>query len=169
MNRDLRLSQMQLTVTATVATDNTIQLPTDCRAVQSLRIAVGGVYKEIHPLPPERLADTLVTQFPTGYVTVGSTLNLVGGSGQPAYALTYYQAIPALGSPPLDVNWLILREPGLYLYATLLEASPYIRDTEISAVWVQQYKDLLRGMQAEDDGMRYGNSPSIGASVRNSP
>jgi hypothetical protein len=156
-------------VTATVAIDSTIRLPNDCRAVQSLRIATGGGYQNIHPLPPERLADTITTAFPVGYVTVGSTLTLIGGSGQPAYALTYYQAIPNLAAAPLDVNWLILREPALYLYATLLEASPYIRDMTITGVWVKQYQDILAGMNSENDSARYGNSPSIPAPFRNAP
>lgn len=161
---------MQATRTGLVSTDNTIQLPTDCRAVQSLRINTGGIYKEIHPLPPERLADAAITSsFPAGYVAVQGVLQLIGGNGQPDYALTYWQAVPALATAPMNVNWLLTREPGLYLYATLLEASPYIQDAGQAQVWVQQYKSILEGMQAEDASARYGNAPAIGSPIRNAP
>ena len=137
--------------------------------MQSLRVNVGGVYLELHPLPPERLADTITTAFPVGYVAVNGVATLVGGSGQPDYALTYIQQIPALESAPMNVNWLILREPGMYLYATLLEAAPYIQDNGMAEVWAQQYANLLEGMRTEDAEARYGNAPAIGSPLRCPP
>jgi hypothetical protein len=160
---------MQATRTGLIASDNTIQLPGDCRRVQSLRVNVGGVYQEVHPLPPERLADTVTTAYPLGYVVVNGVANLIGGNGQPDYALTYFQQVPALATAPMNVNWLIQREPGLYLYATLLEAAPYIQDAGMAQVWAQQYASLLDGVQAEDAGARYGNAPAIGSPIRNAP
>jgi hypothetical protein len=159
---------MQVTDTGTVADDNTITLPSDCRAVQSVRVNVGGPYQELHPLPPERLADVpLTTAYPVGYVTVGRVLQVVGGSGAIDYALTYFQQVPALADS--DVNWLVLREPGLYLYATLLEASPYIKDADSAQVWAAQYQALLDAITAEDSRARYGNAPAIGSPIRNAP
>lgn len=140
---------------------NKVQLPSDCREVQSLRIANGGLYTEIHPLPPARLADTLTTAFPVGYVTVNGVLQLIGGSGSPAYTMTYWQEIPDLATAPMNRNWLIQREPGLYLYGALLEASPYVADDARAIVWATQYRDILEGMQKEDDRARYGNAPAI--------
>ena len=162
---------MQATRTGLVNTDNAIQLPADCRQVQSLRLNAGdGTYAEIHPLPPERLAEaSLTSTFPIGYVRVGQVLQIVGGNGQPDYALTYWQAIPALATAPMNVNWLIQREPGAYLYATLLEASPYIQDAGQAQVWVQQYQSILAGMQAEDANARYGNAPAMLSPIRCPP
>lgn len=167
MNRELRLASMQTAATGTVSA-NTITLPDNCRAIQSLRINIGGVFLEIHPLPPERLADTLTTSYPVGYVTVGTTLNLIGGSGTPGYAMTYWLAIPALSDTDTN-NWLLTREPGAYLYGALLEASPYLGDNASAKVWAMQYQDIIAAMQAEDDRARYGNSPSIGSPIRNCP
>ena len=108
----------------------------------------------------ERLADTVPSAVPVGYVVVNSAIKLIGGAGTETYAMTYMQAIPAL-SDLAPVNWLLLREPGIYLYSTLLEASPYIADKDRLAVWVQQYQTILAGMKAEDDQIRYGNAPAI--------
>jgi hypothetical protein len=70
---------------------------------------------------------------------------------------------------PNDVNWLLLREPALYLYASLLEAEPYLKNDKRTVVWAQMYKDLLQGMHAESDSARYGNNPSIAPPIRNAP
>ena len=136
MSKDVRVSSNQATYAGLVSMANTIQLPTDCRQVQELRVNDGGIYRELKPLPPSALAD-MACATRLGYVTVGRTLQLIGGSDQPDFALSYYQAIPSLADSPLQVNWLIQREPGLYLYASLLEASPYIQDDSRSLVWAQ--------------------------------
>lgn len=167
-NRDLRLSQQQTTLTGTVSSGQ-IQLPADCRAVQSVRVAIGTLYQEIHPLPPERLADTVpTTAYPMGYVNVGGILTLIGGNGSPTFKLTYYQKIPALDSTN-NTNWLLTREPGMYLYGALIEASPYMQDDARTLVWAQQYTSILDGMNGEDDRLRYGNTPSMVAPMRNPP
>lgn len=157
---------MQATITGT-STDMAIDLPADCQEIQSLRISTGGLYHELHPLPPERLADTLATGYPAGYVVTDDTVNIIGGSGDPGFAMTYWKRIPAL-SATVTTNWLLLREPGLYLYGALIEASPYIKDDARAVLWSTQYKSILDGMTAEDDRYRYGNAPAI-SGPRNAP
>lgn len=168
MSRDLaNLREMQFTETGT-ASSLQIPYPDNCRTIQSLRISTGGTYTEIHPLPVERLADTTNTSFPSGYVVVQDVIKLIGGSGSPSYAMTYSQSIPSL-TTTVTTNWLLLREPGLYLYATLLEASPYIQDDNRALVWAQQYSSILDGMLGEDGRSRFGNAPRIQAPVRYAP
>lgn len=87
--------------------------------------------------------------------------HIIGGTGSNAYKLTYWQGIPPLATSPLNRNWLIQREPGLYLYGTLLEASPYIQDDSRAAIWVTQYRDILEGMNAQDGRARYGTAPRM--------
>ena len=123
------------------------------------------------------MANDITSAYPVGYVTVGNVLQLVGGGTGSAstsptasydYVLTYFQSIPALGNAA-TTNWLLTREPSLYLYGALIEASPYIGDDARAATWATQYKVTLQGMQAEDDRARYGNSPSIASPLRNGP
>lgn len=158
---------MQTSVTGAVAS-NVITLPADFREVQSLRILWGQLYTEIHPLPPEALADTVATGFPSGYVVVNGEIRTVGGSGSETYAMTYWAAVPALSSSATQ-NWLILREPGLYLYGALIEASPYLADDQRALVWSAQYRSILDGMTAEDASARYGNAPAMQTGLRCAP
>lgn len=159
MNRELRVRQMQTSTTGAI-TSNTITLPDDCREIQSLRVACGTLYTEIFPLPPERLADTVATGFPSGYVVVNGDIKTIGGSGSEDYAMTYWQAIPAL-SDSATQNWLILREPGLYLYGALAETAPFLREDERLITWGTLYNSIRDGMALESDNARYGNAPAM--------
>ncbi len=140
-----------------------ITLPSDCREVQSVRVNIGGVDTELSPMPATRLQETIPsTAYPIGYVTINNSLQLIGGADGLAYAITYLQEIPHLATAPLNRNWLITREPGLYLYGALVEASPYIHDDAgLIKAWEQQYENILDGMKAEDDRARYGNLPAM--------
>lgn len=151
---------MQNTETGTVS-GGVVQIPSDCRQVQSLRLSLGGRDAELSPLPPSRLKDAALSMPPIGYVTVGEALQIIGDGNGSTYTLTYWQELPDLASAPMNRNWLILREPGLYLYGALLEASPYIQDLTMVQAWQAQYQDIMAKMQAEDDRARYGNSPSM--------
>jgi len=152
INRDLRVAAMLTTATGTVSS-NTITLPTDCRKVQSVIVSD----REIHPLPPESLQDATAGAPVLGYVVIGDVLQIVGGSGDEDYSLTYFQALP---DPADEVSWLLVREPALYLYAALIEASPYLQDDERVMICVSQYKTILDQIHAEDVGIRYGNAPT---------
>lgn len=180
MGKDLRTLDMQVEAVGVVSTAfKTISVPDDCLELQSVRILLGGIYKEIHPMPPERLADKdAVTYFPVGYVRVGSVLYVIGGNVSETtslqYSLLYFQEIPALSDVPTivsapgggtttvsnETNWLITKEPGLYLYATLIETAPYLKDDGRTLVWAQQYQSILDAIKRVDDRARYGNAPA---------
>lgn len=151
---------MQATDSGTVV-DGMIQLPSDCREPQSVRLAVAGRFAEIPPLPPSELSHADLGSCTVGYVTVNNALHLIGSTDGQAYELTYWQEVPDLATAPMNRNWLIQREPGLYLYGALIEASPYLQDDARTTVWVQQYQDIVAGMHAEDARARYGNAPAM--------
>lgn len=160
INRELRVKSMQVQASGT-ATAGVIAYPTDARAIQSLTVELGGRRHEIHPLPPESLKDVSTAGgLPCGYVVVEDEIRLIGGTGSEDYTLTYWKAVPAL-SDSASQNWLILREPGLYLYGALIEAAPYLRGRQDDlVVWSQQFRAIADGMAREDDLARYGNAPA---------
>lgn len=45
-----------------------------------------------------------------------------------------------------DPNWLLTAEPDIYLYATLVESAPYLKDDERIAVWEQRYQDAAEAL-----------------------
>lgn len=74
-----------------------------------------------------------------------------------AYTLTYWKKLDTIVS---NQNFVILNEPGLYLYGALIEASPYIQDDERTVLWATQYKAIVDAVNKVDLDNRYGNAPA---------
>lgn len=45
-----------------------------------------------------------------------------------------------------DPNWLLTAHPDVYLYGTLVESAPYLKDDARVAVWEQRYQDAVAGI-----------------------
>src|SRR3546814_507126 len=131
-----------------------------CSSDLSLHLACGGGWREIHPLPPESLSDETGQGIAHGYVVIDGEAHLIGGAGTDGYRLLYHKGVPAL-SDVETTNWLLTREPGLYLYGALTEASPYVADDARTLLWATQYKAIVDRMLGEDEMARYGNGPSM--------
>ena len=70
--------------------------------------------------------------------------------------ILYYQKIPPLGSSPdASTNWLLTMSPDVYLYGSLLQASPYLQNDERMAVWGTSYQGAINGIMGESDNTRH--------------
>ena len=58
----------------------------------------------------------------------------------------------SIGSPPVVVttNWILDEAPDAYLYGTLLQAAPYLRDTQQAQVWADGFSSALDDLRAND-------------------
>ena len=168
-NRSIRTRQMMTSVTGT-SVGNVIALPDDLREIQGVYVTFGGVNLPLFGLPPNALPDgaNYIGGPPIGYVEQGSNLTLVSGPGDMEYTINYIAKIPAL-SDSAQQNWLIQREPYLYLYQALSHSAPYIQDDQRVTLWAGLAKGIRDGMKAEDDGARYGSASSIRPPFRTLP
>lgn len=64
--------------------------------------------------------------------------------------LTYYARITAL-STANPQNWLLLKAPDLYLYASLLNAAPYLNDDDRSVVWGQLSQSAFEELRMDSE------------------
>lgn len=80
---------------------------------------------------------------------------LVGPWGAGSVRLVYRRGIPPLGDDR-PTNWLLAKAPDLYLYASLLEAAPYLRDDARIATWRALLEEGLRDVMALDRDARWG-------------
>lgn len=92
---------------------------------------------------------------PSVYTMRGDNI-LFGPTPDSAYGviLTYYKKFDALSVTA--TNWLLTNAPGVYLYATLLEAQPFIRNDARLPIWAAMYAAAIGGLQASDEADRYG-------------
>lgn len=71
--------------------------------------------------------------------------------------LLYYSKIPAL-SDENTTNWLLDRNPDIYLYAALVQTAPYLREDERVAVWAGIYDRLMEDFRVSNERAKTGSS-----------
>jgi hypothetical protein len=71
--------------------------------------------------------------------------------------LVYYGKIPALANDN-TTNWLLTSNPDLYLYGSLVQASPYLKEDERISVWVSIYDRLAEDFRVSNERARTGSS-----------
>jgi hypothetical protein len=153
MNRSLRVRKMVARSTATLA-DEFSAVPTDYLQPIQFICTDGSTTWEIDPTPLESIAAYKAQSTQTGkprfYAVVGGEFQFYPAPDA-SYdaALTYYQQIPAL-SDAEPSNWVLANHPDAYLYGTLLQAAPYLRDAEQTAVWGQLYTAALDAIRTAE-------------------
>lgn len=95
------------------------------------------------------------TAKPKVYTFQGDTLRF-GPTPDAAYgvSLAYYKKFDALSVTP--GNWLLTNAPGVYLYAALLEAQPFLMNDARLAVWASMLGAATRSLMSADALDRFG-------------
>jgi hypothetical protein len=71
--------------------------------------------------------------------------------------LMYYSRIPAL-SVTNTTNWLLTANPDIYLYATLVQSAPYLKEDERLATWAAILDRLLAEHDVAQERAKTGSS-----------
>lgn len=156
MNRKLMHRRMEQRSTTSVdtATDEPefVSLPTDCQSLQRIRVSsVTGKpsidYFSGTQADEFRFAHQNVVGQPAYYTVVGDELELLPTPDQNyTIEIVYRKNLPALSSN--SSNWLLTLAPDLYLYGTLLEAAPYLKNDERITTWAAGMSDALSDLNA---------------------
>lgn len=95
--------------------------------------------------------DESATGSPRFYADYDYTHWLVAPTPDVEYGLEilYWQTLPLLDDET-QTNWLTDHAPDLLLYATLMEAAPFLKNTESLAVWQQFFDRHLAATNGED-------------------
>lgn len=154
LNRRLRLRAQENTTTGTVAA--TVALPTGYIGMRSLTVSAGGVFSPVTYTAPENISGE--SGQPVSYSIVGDNLIFQNSSTGYTYSLTYYKPFDALSA---GVNWLITNAPDVYLYATLLEAAPYLKDDKRIDTWRNMLGESLDLLDRNDKRDRFGSGLAV--------
>jgi hypothetical protein len=153
IERNLRTRQMISRASATISTEYSA-LPDDFLEVKSLKLQTNPVT----PLQFETIdsLDNLQQQYrsaskPRFFSIVGNQIRTVPVPDD-SYTteLTYYAKLSKLSSTN-TTNWLLTAASDAYLYGTLMQAAPYLKDDARIAVWSSMYISALEDLQVSDD------------------
>lgn len=108
-----------------------VALPSDYGAM--IRVTYNSI--PMTYITPDQLQLEKANDYLYEYTIIGTNILLqtyIDGSS--SLTMYYYQELQGL-SDSNESNWLLEDYPNLYLYATLLEATPYLIDDERIEVW----------------------------------
>lgn len=161
-NRELRVRDMMIRADTTSDLE-LVQLPDDWLEHYSLIVPPGppSSPQGFAPVPLRYMAERETNAYnargfgqpgvPVGYTIIGNTIELVPApTGNVDLKMVYYQRIPAL-SATNPTNWLLAKSPDLYLYATITNAQPYLKDDARLQTWAQMRAGLLEQMRLESE------------------
>ncbi len=165
INRDLRIRAMETRSKATTTTsDRYIKLPTAYLQMRNIQLNTDPVtpleFISLEML--DRLYGSNTTGKPIAYSIVGEEFQ-VAPIPDAAYEIevAYYKKFDTLGDgtgSTVTSNWLTLNAPDVLLYASLLEAEPFIKNDERIQVWLTGYENAIRKITDADDRDRHSGS-----------
>lgn len=71
--------------------------------------------------------------------------------------LNYWQTVPTL-SDAAPTNWLLDKHPDIYLYASLVESAPYLREDPRLAVWEHERDSRIEELNKHIEREQWGGS-----------
>lgn len=153
-----------LTVNTLLASPEFLDLPTDFQTMRSLRLS-GVVGKPRLNF----LSQTQIEDFrysidnaagqPTYFTIIGNQIELAKTPNQNYTVEVIYRGnIPALASNA--TNWLLTAAPDLYLYGTLLEASPYIQNDARVTLWATGVQTVLDQLNLLAERQSFDSGPT---------
>ena len=132
-------------------------LPTDTLEIVRIVLDLTPVIV-LEYLTPEEISERRVSMSATGkpyYFTVigGSSNQLeVVPSPDSTYtsSIVYYTRIAAL-SDAATSNWLLAAHPDIYLFGTLVEAEPYLKNDERMPMWTSRLDKALTALRLQGE------------------
>lgn len=155
MNRELRTRDMLTRISVNPSTEF-FNVPADFLEDYSLEFDMGTASpRQSLEYVGQREAEILKANKVSGntryYTIMDGQFNLIPSpQSATALILIYYAKIPNL-SVTQTTNWLLTKSPDLYLYSSLLEAMPYLKDEQRIAVWSSARAQVMDAMKEESE------------------
>lgn len=161
-NRTLRTRDMAARVMTTANTQYT-ELPSDYREMKFAKLIIGSRDYALSFLDQRSMSKQQgcfqgQTGQPQYYSLIANSIELSRvPDGDYLLEMGYYASIPAL-SEDNATNWLLTKHPDLYLYGSLLQSAPYLKDDERLPVWQGLHTDILESIRLEEAGASYSGA-----------
>lgn len=165
LNREGRLRVVDAVARSTLSVSSQFtNLPSDFAQMINCELQTTPVTL-LEYATPQHL-DAVRNQYSSGadpdyFTIVGNELEV---APVPTSAVTlgiqYYKRIVAL-SDSATSNWLLASAPDIYLYASLMEAAPYLHEDERVPVWEQMFAMRLDAYRDSSERDQAADSPLV--------
>lgn len=168
LNDVLRTSHMITQATLTV-TSGRVTLPTDAIEIAYVQVASteGEPLEQITPqqLVMLRRSRTRAAGNPRFFAIVGREALVTPTPASGSIDVDYYQQIPALADDNTS-NWLLSNAPHVYLYTSLLHATPFLMDDVRYQVFQNSVSQQVMNAVKSNQTLSFDDIKSAGFSLR---
>lgn len=162
MRREVRIREMLVSVELTAtAGNNLLSLPADFLEARDM-VVVGNPTQPMNYLSPSALSRnplSSVSGKPKEYTILANQFQL---SPSPDFAYTLnllYYANPTFLSDANQSNVFLVNVPDMLLYASLLEAEPYLMNDARLPTWVSMYERASASVDKSNETGQYSGVP----------
>jgi len=149
------LGNLNVSTSQMVTGQAIIQKPARWRKTVSMNVTINGQKKPVLLRKYEYLREywpngSLVDE-PLYYCDYDYEHWLVAPTPNAAYdfEVLFYQRVQPLSSSN-QTNWFTVYAPQALLYGSLLQAMPFLKNDERTAMWQQQYTAIMQTLKSED-------------------
>jgi hypothetical protein len=164
LRRDLRIRQMLKSVTtATVASDSTVELPSDFLEVRDF-VVVGNPVRPLNYYSPSafnRNTRTWEIGKPVDYTVLANDFQLAPIPDSVYTLKMFYFAAPVFLSDSNTSNAFLANTPDALLYGALLEAAPYLMDDARINTWGTMFDRAMASITRSDEQGQYSGVPLV--------
>lgn len=162
MNRIIRHWQMEQRATGTF-NDGYFAVPTDW--VETIRLSLTGsgtrpleLISHMESAKLRDRADDSSTSGPYYYSMEGGFFRLYPTPAEDTEAeILYIKKIPSL-TDAATTNWLLTNHPDVYLYGSLIQSAPYLKDDNRMGVWASLFQGAVQAINQSSDDAKYSGS-----------
>ena len=162
LRRELRIRQMLKSVTtATVSGDNTIEIPADFLQVRDFVVMTNPIQPLSYSSPSALSNDPRASEVgvPLSYTILANDFQ-VSPSPDGIYTVKMlYFAAPAYLSSLNTTNVFLTTAPDALLYASLIEAEPYLMNDARINTWGTMYDRAIGSLTKSDEEGQYSGVP----------
>ena len=158
IRRDVRIRAMETSATITI-TDGVASVPE--RFIEARRLILNNTTSwALDYVTPEVLYSTYIyneSGSAVCYTLEGDSLIFRPKASEEALLL-YTKGFAALAQNA-DTNWILTNAYDVYLYGSLMHATPYIKEDERAGLWADGYRTAVSSLNKQDKLARISGSP----------
>lgn len=158
ISRDLRL-RAQVTITTLTADSGSAPLPADFLEFKALVYADDATPLRVGTLEQVFNDRARIDGYRPKFCMVTGSAIQFGPAADSSYTLNaaYYAKFAPL-SGDTDTNWLLTNHPGLYLWAALAEAAPWMQEDARIATWEGKYAQDKQALERADKAAEFSGT-----------
>lgn len=162
LRRELRIRQMLKSVTtATVSGDNTVELPADFLQVRDFVVMTNPIQPLSYSSPSALSNDPRASEVgvPLSYTILANDFQVSPAPDGVYTVRLLYFAAPAYLSSSNTSNVFLTTAPDALLYASLIEAEPYLYNDARINTWGTMYDRAISSLTKSDEEGQYSGVP----------